>query len=204
MCSNRKSGCIFSKLLYFDWESLKMILVTLSAAHVLEKEMFCEKLTPETGLEVIGNSLRRQHRSNSDCTGVERASRDDSDGFRGCRRRFKLKRKIISAVSFLPLRRKMSSYTKESVSDKASNAVSDATNGTVGNPTLLHQTVNLASHTIDFAKGVVGIGGSPASGSSDVIHGQHGVQHSQTLGSLINESRDLAANIIGATRDVTK
>jgi len=47
----------------------------------------------------------------------------------------------------------MSGINGETSSDKVSNFASDASGGVVGQATLLHQTTNLVSHTIDFAKG---------------------------------------------------
>lgn len=43
--------------------------------------------------------------------------------------------------------------SNETYTDKANNAVSDVTGGAVGTPTLLHGAVQLATHSIDFAKG---------------------------------------------------
>jgi len=68
-----------------------------------------------------------------------------------------------------------------STTQKASETVGDKTNGAVGDQTIINEATVLAKDTIDYAKGVVGLGGTK----------------SHTLGDLVNEARDLTANVIG-------
>ncbi|GAA5883253.1 hypothetical protein JCM16303_007330 [Sporobolomyces ruberrimus] len=67
-----------------------------------------------------------------------------------------------------------------------SQNVGDATNGAVGEETLVNQATQLASHTLEFGKGLV---------SKDA-------SSNQTLGSLVNEGRDLAGHVLHAVSDV--
>jgi hypothetical protein len=80
----------------------------------------------------------------------------------------------------------------ESLSNKAGNA----THGTVGDQTLLNQATHLASSTLDYAKGVAGLGTKPASSVDAAANHPQGQQGSHTLGALVNEGRDLAANVL--------
>ncbi|GAA5952787.1 hypothetical protein JCM21900_005803 [Sporobolomyces salmonicolor] len=90
--------------------------------------------------------------------------------------------------------------SNESISQKAGNA----TNGTVGDETLLHQAQHLASSTLDYSKGVLGLGKGAEGAKSvdDAAHNKQGEQGSHTLGGLVNESRDFAANVLHAVSDV--
>ncbi|GAA5878577.1 hypothetical protein JCM1840_007456 [Sporobolomyces johnsonii] len=89
--------------------------------------------------------------------------------------------------------------SNESISQKVGNA----TNGTVGDETLLHQAQHLASSTLDYSKGVLGLGKADGAKSvDDAAHNKQGEQGSQTLGGLVNESRDFAANVLHAVSDV--
>ncbi|GAA5975243.1 hypothetical protein JCM11641_004407 [Rhodosporidiobolus odoratus] len=88
-------------------------------------------------------------------------------------------------------------------SESISNKVGNATHGTVGDETLIHQATTLASHSLDYAKGLVGQGkDSGADTTRDAKEGKHGAEGSHTLGELINEGRDLTANVLHAARDV--
>lgn len=80
-----------------------------------------------------------------------------------------------------------------------SNKVGDATNGSVGEQTLLNEATTVASHGLAFAKGVVGLGGNqPASSTEDAANNSQG---GVTLGSLVNESRDLAAHALHSAQE---
>ncbi|SCZ99217.1 BZ3500_MvSof-1268-A1-R1_Chr7-1g09436 [Microbotryum saponariae] len=78
--------------------------------------------------------------------------------------------------------------------------VGNATGGTVGDETILHQATNLASHSVEYAKSVVGLGGHKAAES--VEDATENKQGGVTLGGLVNESRDLAANVLHTVQGV--
>lgn len=60
---------------------------------------------------------------------------------------------------------------------------------------------HLVGSTVDYAKGVAGIGHAKAATSvQDATNNPQGQQTAQTLGGLVNESRDLAANVLGAVK----
>lgn len=83
--------------------------------------------------------------------------------------------------------------------ESLSNKVGNATDGTVGQQTLLNEATTVASHGVEYVKGVVGLGGNkPAANASDAAHN---TQAGQTLGGLINESRDLAAHALHAAQE---
>ncbi|GAA5927822.1 uncharacterized protein JCM15063_006003 [Sporobolomyces koalae] len=67
-----------------------------------------------------------------------------------------------------------------------SQTVGDKTNGTIGEQTLTNEIGQLASHTLEFGKGLVNKDASS----------------NQTLGSLVNEGRDLAGHVLHAVSDV--
>lgn len=72
----------------------------------------------------------------------------------------------------------------------------------LSNDSLFQQTINLASHTIDYALGVVGFGKSKVVDSArDVAESKQGQQGSHSLYDLFNESRDLAASILGTVQE---
>ncbi|GAA6012119.1 hypothetical protein JCM10207_005135 [Rhodosporidiobolus poonsookiae] len=84
-----------------------------------------------------------------------------------------------------------------------SNKVGNATHGAVGDETLLHQTQHLASASLDYAKGLVGLGkDAGAKDATDAKEGKHGAESSHTLGGLVEEGRNLAANVIHETAAV--
>ncbi|GJN89721.1 hypothetical protein Rhopal_002709-T1 [Rhodotorula paludigena] len=87
--------------------------------------------------------------------------------------------------------------------ESLSNKIGNATHGTVGDETIVHQAQHLASSTLDYAKGLAGYGkDSGAQSADDAANAKHGAEGSQTLGGLINEGRDFAANVIHAASDV--
>ncbi|GAA5828676.1 hypothetical protein JCM5353_008497 [Sporobolomyces roseus] len=73
-----------------------------------------------------------------------------------------------------------------STNESLSNKVGNATDGTVGNQTIVNEVSTLASHTLEFGKGLV---------SKDA-------STNQTLGGLVNETRDLAGHVLHAVSDV--
>ncbi|SCV70726.1 BQ2448_3488 [Microbotryum intermedium] len=83
---------------------------------------------------------------------------------------------------------------RRSSNESISNKVGNATGGAVGDETILHQATNLASHSVEYAKSVVGLGGHKAAES--VEDATENKQGGVTLGGLVNESRDLAANVL--------
>ncbi|BGP39126.1 hypothetical protein JCM10450v2_003080 [Rhodotorula kratochvilovae] len=90
-----------------------------------------------------------------------------------------------------------------STNESLSNKVGNATHGAVGDETILHQATHLASATVDYAKGVVGLGKDKgAQSADDAAHAQHGAESHHTLGELINEARDLSANVLHAASGV--
>ncbi|SGY78769.1 BQ5605_C008g04945 [Microbotryum silenes-dioicae] len=92
------------------------------------------------------------------------------------------------------------SRTTWSSNESISNKVGNATGGTVGDETILHQATNLASHSVEYAKSVVGLGGHKAAES--VEDATENKQGGVTLGGLVNESRDLAANVLHTVQGV--
>ncbi|GAA6008883.1 hypothetical protein JCM11491_003818 [Sporobolomyces phaffii] len=73
-----------------------------------------------------------------------------------------------------------------STNESLSNKVGNATGGAIGQETVTKQVQDLASHTLEFGKGLV---------SKDA-------SSNQTLGSLVNESRDLAGSVLHAVSDI--
>ncbi|BGO98561.1 Proteophosphoglycan ppg4 [Rhodotorula toruloides ATCC 204091] len=86
--------------------------------------------------------------------------------------------------------------------ESLSNKIGNATGGTVGEQTLTNEATKLASHTLDYAKGVVGLGKDSGASQADSASTSHGAEGSQTLGGLINEGRDFAAHVLHAASDV--
>ncbi|KAK4705550.1 hypothetical protein P7C70_g650, partial [Phenoliferia sp. Uapishka_3] len=87
--------------------------------------------------------------------------------------------------------------------ESISNKVGNATDGAVGSQTLLDQGKTLATHTIDYAKGVAGLGAAKPAGSVDsALHDSQGEKGSQTLGDLVNETRELAAAVLATAQTV--
>ncbi|KAI5476805.1 hypothetical protein MNV49_007262 [Pseudohyphozyma bogoriensis] len=92
-----------------------------------------------------------------------------------------------------------SPMSNESLSNKAGNA----TNGTIGEQTLLNQASTLASHSLDYAKGVAGIGAAKgAESAEDAKTNPQGESGSQTLGDLVNEGRNLAGSVLSSVQSV--
>jgi len=84
-----------------------------------------------------------------------------------------------------------------SSNESISNKVGNATGGTVGDETLTHQATHLASSTLDYAKGLVGLGqDAGAKSGEDAANNAHGANSQHTLGELVGEARDLAANVL--------
>lgn len=83
--------------------------------------------------------------------------------------------------------------------ESISNKVGNATDGTVGEQTLLNEASTVASHGLAYAKGVVGLGGNQAASSTE--DAANNKQGGVTLGSLINESRDLAAHALHSAQE---
>lgn len=95
------------------------------------------------------------------------------------------------------LRTEMSSTTQE-LSNKAGNA----TNGAVGEQTLVNEAATVASHTLDYAKGLVGLGKDKgAQSADDAANSSHGAEGSHTLGGIVSETRDLAAHTLHAVSE---
>ncbi|GAA5854082.1 hypothetical protein JCM9279_004376 [Rhodotorula babjevae] len=87
--------------------------------------------------------------------------------------------------------------------ESLSNKVGNATSGTVGEETILHQATHLASSTLDYAKGLVGVGeDAGAKSGEDAANNAHGANSQHTLGELVGEARDLAANVLHTASDV--
>ncbi|GAA5839458.1 hypothetical protein JCM3766R1_003552 [Sporobolomyces carnicolor] len=72
-----------------------------------------------------------------------------------------------------------------STSESLSNKVGNATDGAVGQQTLVNEATNLASHTLEFGKGLVTKS-----------------ETNQTLGGLVEETRGLAAHALHAASDI--
>lgn len=88
-----------------------------------------------------------------------------------------------------------------STNESLSNKVGNATNGTVGDESLVHEATKLASHTLDYAKGVVGLGKDAGAKSGDDAGTSHGAEGAHALGELVSETRDFAAHTIHAVSE---
>lgn len=77
-----------------------------------------------------------------------------------------------------------------------------ATNDTVGDQTLYNKATTLASHTAEYAAGLVG--SSKTSTTAKAEDKATNTAGGQTLGSLVNEGRDLTAAVLGAAESVVK
>ncbi|GAA5855655.1 hypothetical protein JCM8547_001634 [Rhodosporidiobolus lusitaniae] len=76
-------------------------------------------------------------------------------------------------------------------------ASSTSTHGAQGEQPLLNQATHLAGASLDYAKGLVGLGkDAGAKDSQDAKQGEHCAEGKHTLGELISEGRNLTANII--------
>ncbi|KAI5474830.1 hypothetical protein MNV49_002360 [Pseudohyphozyma bogoriensis] len=94
---------------------------------------------------------------------------------------------------------RLGEMSNESLSNKAGNA----TNGAIGDQTLLNQASTLASHTLDYAKGVAGLGKAKgAESAQDATNNPQGESGSHTLGDLVNEGRNLAASVLHSAQEV--
>lgn len=90
------------------------------------------------------------------------------------------------------------SATTQELSNKAGNA----TNGAVGEQTLVNEAATVASHTLDYAKGLVGLGKDKgAQSADDAANSSHGAEGSHTLGGIVSETRDLAAHTLHAVSE---
>ena len=89
----------------------------------------------------------------------------------------------------------MTVSNNESLSTKVGNA----TDGAVGQQSLLNEAQQVASHTASYVAGVVGLGGNKAATSAD--DAANNKQGGVTLGSLVNETRDLAAHALHSVQE---
>ena len=87
-----------------------------------------------------------------------------------------------------------------STNNTLSQKVGEATNDTVGQQSLLSEATKVAGHAVEYAKATVGLGGHKAADS--VNDAANNAQGGQTLGGLINETRDLAAHTLHAAQDI--
>ncbi|GAA5893308.1 uncharacterized protein JCM6883_007627 [Sporobolomyces salmoneus] len=73
-----------------------------------------------------------------------------------------------------------------STNESLSNKIGNKTDGAVGEQTLINEASTLASHTLEFGKGLV---------SKDA-------NSNTTLGDLVNEGRDLSAHVLHTVSDI--
>lgn len=77
-----------------------------------------------------------------------------------------------------------------------------ATNDTVGDQTIYNKATTLASHSVEYAKGLVG--SSSTSTTAKAEDKATSTTGGQTIGGLVGEGRDLAAAVLGAAETVVK